>query len=93
MSVFYCVSPQADETEEGSGPPDADRVLFALEALSGAKWLLMLAWQSLDGSRTLQLELQEAKRGHESIAGLCEALGRRQFPTPPNSLPPPDKAG
>jgi hypothetical protein len=71
----------ANEKPQKNGePPDADRVLLALEALRGAKWLLMLACQGLDGSQSLQIELQETKRQHEAISKLCDLLSRRRIP-------------
>jgi hypothetical protein len=69
------------EAQESCDPPDGDRVELAAEALLGAKWLLLLACQALDGSRTLQRELQETKREHDAIASLCETLGARGVPT------------
>jgi hypothetical protein len=70
------------EVGEDCDPPDGDRVELASEALIGAKWLLMLACQALDGSRTFQMELQETKREHDAVASLCEALGARGAPMP-----------
>ncbi len=74
--VLDRLSAEDSETPRGSDPPDAHRVRLALEALSGAKWLLLLAYQALDGSLALQPELEETKRGHQTITGLCELLSR-----------------
>ena len=76
------VSLEDRDAQESCDPPDGDRVELAEEALLGAKWLLMLACQALDGSRTLQRELQETRREHDAIASLCEALGARGAPMP-----------
>lgn len=64
-----------DSGEGGPGsPPDGDRVELASEALIGAKWLLMLASQALEGSQTLQREAYDIKREYGTISGLCHAL-------------------
>ena len=64
-----------DRSVAGLGSPgDGDRVELASEALIGAKWLLMLAGQALEGSQTLRKEAQEIERGYETISRLCDAL-------------------
>ena len=56
------------------GPPDGDRVELASEALVGAKWLLMLASQALEGSQTLRKEARDIQREYGAVSGLCDAL-------------------
>ena len=67
--------PPPDERAENR-PSDKERVLLASETLTGAKWLLVLASQALDGSQTLRAELHEVKRVHEMISALCKRLSR-----------------
>jgi hypothetical protein len=55
-------------------PRDGDRVELASEALVGAKWLLMLASQALEGSQTLLKEARDIEREYNAISSLCEVL-------------------
>jgi hypothetical protein len=57
---------------ELGGPTDKERIELAMEALRGAKWLLLLAHQGLDGPQTLQRQAEEVARVLELISNICE---------------------
>jgi hypothetical protein len=79
------VSSQDGGAPGANGPSDEERVLLAHETLTGAKWLLMLACQALDGSQTLRFEEVETRLAHETVTTLCELLKGSRFPRGPKS--------
>jgi hypothetical protein len=58
-------------------PTDEERLELVVEALRGARWLLLLAQQGLDGSHTVKAEAQKLKRGLDIISDLCTSLRPR----------------
>ncbi len=57
---------------------DGDRIDLTLEAMVGARWLLMFASESLRGSAALQAEWEEAAGVLSLVDELLAALKRRR---------------
>lgn len=65
-----------DRLERGA-PTDRERLDLATETLRGARWLLLLGLQAIEGAPTLGEEAEEVKRGLALVDELCARLRRR----------------
>jgi hypothetical protein len=72
-------SPPDSQARDGE-PTDQERLEMAGEVLLGAKWLLVLGLEAVEGSSALQSEAQQIRRGLDLVSAVS---ARFTVPDPP----------
>jgi len=62
---------------EDGDPTDEERLELVTETVRGARWLLLMACQGIEGAPAFRNEAQEVKRGLALIDELCKRLASR----------------